>query len=160
MNPPRPLQLLRHGRFLCRAAFSRFVETWNWLVTYVDNLKGDADLNPLEGHVTVDRTRPDAPVVRLVNLDLLQRGGSEDGGDGGIDEETAREIAEEVAGESVSALDGLTVVTGIGYNTSTGYITVTTRQISVVNGKLTLGQAVPQNAIETIPFTEHYPNPS
>ena len=78
MARPAILQRLRHGRLLCRGVFRFFVETWNWLVGYVDNLKGDADLNPRLGHVVVDRADPDAPVIRLVNVgDFFgERGGA------------------------------------------------------------------------------------
>ncbi len=70
---PQILQTLRHGRLLCGAAFRHFVETWNWLVSAFDGLKGDFDMDPRSGHVTIDRTVPDAPVVRLCNLDDLKR---------------------------------------------------------------------------------------
>ena len=68
MARPPILQELKHGKILAGGAFRLFVETWNWLVHYADNLKGDADLNPANGHVKIDRTDPDNPVVRLVNL--------------------------------------------------------------------------------------------
>lgn len=63
-RPPR-IEKLRHGRILCGSVFRFFVETWNWLVGYVDNMKGDADVNPQAGHITIDRTDPDHPVVRF-----------------------------------------------------------------------------------------------
>lgn len=63
-RPPR-LELLRHGRLLCGSVFRFFVETWNWLVGYVDNMKGDADVNPQSGYITIDRTDPDHPVIRF-----------------------------------------------------------------------------------------------
>ena len=63
-RPPR-LELLRHGKILCGSVFRFFVETWNWLVGYVDNMKGDADVNPQGGHITIDRTDPDHPVIRF-----------------------------------------------------------------------------------------------
>ena len=68
MARPAILQTLKHGKILCRDVFRFFVETWNWLVGYVDNMKGDADINPAQGHVVIDRTDPDRPVIRLVNL--------------------------------------------------------------------------------------------
>lgn len=63
-RPPR-IEKLRHGKLLCGSVFRFFVETWNWLVGYVDNMKGDADVNPQSGHITIDRTDPDHPVVRF-----------------------------------------------------------------------------------------------
>ena len=63
-RPPR-IEKLRHGRLLCGSVFRFFVETWNWLVGYVDNMKGDADVNPKAGYITIDRTDPDHPVVRF-----------------------------------------------------------------------------------------------
>lgn len=63
-RPPR-IEKLRHGRLLCGSVFRFFVETWNWLVGYVDNMMGDADVNPQSGHITVDRTDPDHPVIRF-----------------------------------------------------------------------------------------------
>ena len=63
-RPPR-IEKLQHGKLLCGSVFRFFVETWNWLVGYVDNMKGDADVNPQGGHITIDRTDPDHPVVRF-----------------------------------------------------------------------------------------------
>ena len=63
-RPPR-IEKLQHGKLLCGSVFRFFVETWNWLVGYVDNMKGDADVNPQAGHITIDRTDPDHPVVRF-----------------------------------------------------------------------------------------------
>lgn len=71
-RPPR-LEKLRHGRLLVGRVFRFFVETWNWLTDYVDNLCGDCDENPQTGIVTVDRSKPDRPVIRL-RLDRLQLG--------------------------------------------------------------------------------------
>lgn len=63
-RPPR-LELLQHGKILCGSVFRLFVETWNWLVGYVDNMKGDVDVNPQSGYISIDRTDPDHPVVRF-----------------------------------------------------------------------------------------------
>lgn len=58
-------QRLKHGKALCGKAFSRFVETFNELVDFKDNLKGDADLPTTHnGIVKVDRSDPAHPVVR------------------------------------------------------------------------------------------------
>ena len=71
MARPVQLQKLRHGRILSGGATPHFVETWNWLVAAFDNLKGDADVNPKNGHISIDRSDPDCPVVRLSNLNGL-----------------------------------------------------------------------------------------
>lgn len=53
-----------------------FARTWNWLVGYTDNLKGDADLNAANGHAIVDRSDPDHPVIRIINLPRGGGGGN------------------------------------------------------------------------------------
>lgn len=73
-RPPR-IEKLRHGRLLCGSVFRFFVETWNWIVGYVDNMKGDADVNPQGGHITVDRTDPDHPVIRFRADKIAGKGG-------------------------------------------------------------------------------------
>lgn len=80
MARPPVIQKLRHNRLLCGSVFRWFVETWNWLTAYVDNLKGDGELNGQSGCITVDRTDPDAPVIRL-DINKLPVGG---GGGGGL----------------------------------------------------------------------------
>ncbi len=64
MTPGFPLQFLKRGKALCSAAFPNFVDTWNWLVNAASNLKGDADVNNGQGHITVDWSAVDHPVVR------------------------------------------------------------------------------------------------
>ena len=64
-KPPR-LEKLRHGRLLSGKVFRFFVETWNWLVGAFDNMRGDADINPAQGSISIDRTDPDNPVIRFV----------------------------------------------------------------------------------------------
>ncbi|MBQ8124667.1 MAG: hypothetical protein IJ173_02150 [Kiritimatiellae bacterium] len=68
MARPVILYRLRNGVILLGKALVRFARTWNWLIDYVDNLKGDADLNAANGHIVVDRADPDHPVIRAVNL--------------------------------------------------------------------------------------------
>ena len=71
-----PVQLLRHGKALCGKVFRTFVETFNWLVMFSQNLKGDRDCDPAAtGKITVDRTDPDHPVIRCT-------GCGDGGGDG------------------------------------------------------------------------------
>ena len=74
MARPPIIAKLRHGKILTFRVFRFFVETWNWMTAYVDNLRGDADVNPNTGYIEVDRTDPDAPVIRL-RADKLPAGG-------------------------------------------------------------------------------------
>lgn len=82
MAKPAILQQLRHGRLLCGAVFRTFVETWNWLVFAFDNLRGDWDVNPRLGYVTVDRRDPDHPVIRLARIPAGGGGGGGGSGNG------------------------------------------------------------------------------
>lgn len=65
MARPQALQFLRKGALLVGKVFPRFVETWNWLVGAFDSMVGDGDIDPKGGAITVDRTNPDRPVIRL-----------------------------------------------------------------------------------------------
>lgn len=76
MARPQRIEKLRHGRLLCGSAFRFFVETWNWLTAYVDNMKGDAETDPQSGYITIDRTDPDHPVIRF-RADKAAGGGGE-----------------------------------------------------------------------------------
>lgn len=58
------LQYLKHGKSLCGRVFGTFVETFNRLVDFHANLKGDGDVSG-DGLVTVDRADPAHPVIRL-----------------------------------------------------------------------------------------------
>lgn len=58
-------QKLRHGKALCGKVFGKFVETFNWLVDFSANLKGDADVNEATGSIKVDRTSPFHPIIRF-----------------------------------------------------------------------------------------------
>ena len=58
------LQYLKHGKSLCGRVFGTFVETFNRLVDFHANLKGDGDVSD-DGLVTVDRADPAHPVIRL-----------------------------------------------------------------------------------------------
>lgn len=68
MARPQILQKLRHGKLLCKKVFASFVETWNYIVNRIENLKGDADANPQTGHIKIDNTDPEHPIMRLVNI--------------------------------------------------------------------------------------------
>lgn len=74
MARPPLIQKLRHGTLLTGRLYRWFVETWNWLTGYVDNLRGDFDANPAQGFISVDRTNPDVPVIRF-RKDRLPAGG-------------------------------------------------------------------------------------
>ena len=76
MARPPIVQKLRHDRLLCGQVFRFFVETWNWLTAWVDNVKGDAELDPQKGYLWIDRSNPDAPVVRFM-ANRLPAGGGE-----------------------------------------------------------------------------------
>lgn len=67
------LQYLKHGKSLCGRVFGTFVETFNRLVDFHANLKGDGDVSA-DGLVTVDRADPAHPVIRL-NRSRLPTGG-------------------------------------------------------------------------------------
>ena len=74
MARPQRIEKLRHGRLLCGSVFRFFVETWNWLTAYVDNMKGDAETDPQSGYITIDRSDPDHPVIRF-RADKVSTGG-------------------------------------------------------------------------------------
>lgn len=76
MARPPIVQKLRHDRLLCGAVFKFFVETWNWLTSWVDNAKGDAEVDPQKGYITIDRSNPDSPVIRFRADRLPTSGGS------------------------------------------------------------------------------------
>jgi len=57
-------QRLKHGKALCGKVFSGFVETFNALVDFKDNIKGDDDVARGTGHISLDRKNPLHPVIR------------------------------------------------------------------------------------------------
>lgn len=75
---PAILQKLQHGKILCGKVFGTFVETWNYICRRVENIQGDADVNPTKGFVKVDNTDPEHPVIRLDNTNLLSKVGDAD----------------------------------------------------------------------------------
>ena len=79
---PQILAKLKHGKLICRAIYPTFVETWNWLVRFTSTMKGDADVNPQAGFITIDRTDPDHPVIRFRANRLPQAGVVEVSADG------------------------------------------------------------------------------
>lgn len=72
MARPQILQKLRHGKLLTQGNFPQFVDTFNYTVTRLENLKGDADVRPNGGWVTVDNSDPEHPVIRLRNTPSVQ----------------------------------------------------------------------------------------
>ena len=70
----RSFQYLKKGKARCGKVFPGFAEQFNGLVDFCRNIKGDADIRG-DGHIKVDRTRPDHPVIRLVNMNGFGRGG-------------------------------------------------------------------------------------
>lgn len=58
------LQFLKSGKALCGKVFPNFVATFNWLVNFASNMKGDADVDATIGHIKVDRADPAHPVIR------------------------------------------------------------------------------------------------
>lgn len=58
-------QRLKHGKALCGKVFAGFVETFNALVDFKDNLKGDDDVARGCGYISVDRTKKDRPIIRF-----------------------------------------------------------------------------------------------
>lgn len=72
--------------FLCKLAKGTlidanpgFVDTFNWLVDFCNNICGDADLNSQLG-IQVDKTVDDHPVVRLLQENISGGGGGGGGG--------------------------------------------------------------------------------
>ena len=73
---------MKHDRFLCKKTFPNFVDSWNYISNKVENLKGDADIISQYGcgHIHVDNSDPEHPVIRCVNLPK--------GGSGAVDVDT------------------------------------------------------------------------
>lgn len=88
------LQYLKHGKALCGKVFGTFVETFNRLIDFHANLKGDGDVSD-DGLVTVDRADPAHPVIRIDRSRLTTSGG---GGSGGGDEDESPAVVTSVNG--------------------------------------------------------------
>lgn len=61
---PNFLSWLKHGMMLTKKNFPTFVDTFNYMLGRIDNIKGDKDINPQSGVISVDNTDPDHPVIR------------------------------------------------------------------------------------------------
>ena len=46
MAKPNVLQELEHGKCLTHGNYPSFVETWNYAINRLENIKGDRDLDP------------------------------------------------------------------------------------------------------------------
>lgn len=66
MDVPTPIQRLVHGKALCGKVFRTFVETFNFLVDFALNLKGDGDV-VVGGRIRVDRRVAGRPIVYCAN---------------------------------------------------------------------------------------------
>lgn len=62
MARPAILCKLQKGRLI--DAQPNFVETFNWMVDFINNLRGEGELNAEASTLVVDRTDPSAPVIR------------------------------------------------------------------------------------------------
>ncbi len=65
MGRAQLLSRLKHDKLLTKTVFPFFVETWNWLIGRVDNIRGDKDENEALGYIRVDNTDDEAPVIRF-----------------------------------------------------------------------------------------------
>lgn len=101
---------MKHGKLLCRKVFASFVETWNYIVNRIENLKGDADTNPQNGHIKIDNTDPEHPIMRLVNIQDFGNGeGTEVVGDSDLDNASTYSVhvgkrTEQEGGETYATL--------------------------------------------------------
>ena len=68
MAKPPILQQLQKGKFLCGKTAPDFVDTWNYVVKRLENLKGDGDVaGGKQGRIKVDVTNPEHPIIRYVD---------------------------------------------------------------------------------------------
>lgn len=65
MAKPAYIQRLEKGKLLNGSNFPEFVNTWNFTVEKLENLKGDRDVDPQGGHISVDSSNPEHPVIRF-----------------------------------------------------------------------------------------------
>lgn len=62
---PTYIQKLQHDKALCKSTTPQFVDTWNYMTERLENIKGDRDTNPQDGHITFDTSDPEHPVIRF-----------------------------------------------------------------------------------------------
>lgn len=72
------IQKLEHGKFLCKANFANFVECFNEMVDFINNLKGDFEVDGASGKIQIDKTEITHPIIRYVydTSDLSGEGGN------------------------------------------------------------------------------------
>ena len=70
---PQALQHLKHGKFICEQVYPSFVETWNYIIERLENIKGDGDQRgnvgdgeSRDGYIKFDTTDPEHPVIRFI----------------------------------------------------------------------------------------------
>lgn len=51
MAKPQILTQLKHDKLITKANFPTFVETFNYVVNRLENIKGDYDINPKNGAI-------------------------------------------------------------------------------------------------------------
>lgn len=51
MAKPQILTQLKHDKLITKANFPTFVETFNYAVNRLENIKGDYDINPKNGAI-------------------------------------------------------------------------------------------------------------
>lgn len=68
MAKPGILERLAKGWLLSGKNFPGFADTFNYAIDRIENLKGDFDTNPKDGHITVDNADPEHPVIRLAKI--------------------------------------------------------------------------------------------
>ncbi len=129
MARPPMIQKLAHGRLLTGRAFRWFVETWNWLTAYVDNMRGDYDVNAKTGFISIDRTNPDVPVLRF-RADRLPQ----------------------ISGYSTEEPQKL--ITGISWDPSAHRLVIESVSETVVNGVITAREPNENEYIETTSISE------
>ena len=78
MAKPAAMQKLDKGKLLTGKNFPQFVDTWNYTTQRIENLKGDRDANPQNGHINVDNTDPEHPIIRYVGKE--EKGGGLEAG--------------------------------------------------------------------------------
>ena len=66
MARPQIMQKLEHDKLLTKGNFPMFVDTWNYIANKIENIKGDWDTLPQNGHIKFDTTDPEHPVIRYV----------------------------------------------------------------------------------------------
>ncbi len=108
---PSILQFLQHGKLLCGKVFGGFVETWNYIVESFDNFKGEADLDPENGIIYIDRADATHPVIRVKSdrIKALVRGSGDGGGGGGGGGDDS---GDDSGVRSLNGLDGNLVLLG------------------------------------------------